>query len=162
MRIKIGNIFKVKLEDGTIRYFQYVGKDKSELNGDVIAIFKRTYPDTPVDPEIIIDDEIECFMHTSVLAGIKLGVWEQYSSLPPQIAEKDIFFRDSQDIGKYPRQHYVSHRWVIWAMNGERRYVGTLPEEYYNTDLGGIYAPKHVVYRLETGERPDKFYPDYC
>lgn len=41
IRIIKGGIFKVKLANGVIRYFQFVGKDKSELNSDVIAIFKN-------------------------------------------------------------------------------------------------------------------------
>lgn len=160
--IKKGNVFKVKLDNGLFRYFQFVGKDISELNGDVIAIFKGHYTNEPVNPATIVNDDIECFLHTSIIAGIELGLWERVYSLPVKIIEKEIIFKASQDVGLYPRQHFVSHRWVIWSMNDERRYVGTLPKEYYNADIGGIYAPKSVISRLETGESPDKFYPDYC
>lgn len=160
-RIIKGDIFKVLLKDGIIRYFQFIGRDRSELNGDVIVIFKKQYDNESNDPETITSDEIECFMHTSLLAGIKLGLWEKVHSLQVRIRECEVFFKESQDEGLYPRRHFVSHHWVVWAMNADRLYVGTLPEEYYNTDLGGIYAPIHVIYRLETGERPDRFYPDY-
>lgn len=77
IRIIKGNIFKVKLANGVIRYCQFVGKDKSELNSDVIAIFKKNYSEEPTSPEMVLNDTIECFMHTSVLAGVKLGLWER-------------------------------------------------------------------------------------
>ena len=162
IRIKKGDIFKVKLGNGIIRFFQFIGKDISELNGDVIAIFREHYYKEPTRPEMVLDDKIECFMHTSVLAGIKLGLWERVFSLPVTVSEKEIVFRTSLDYGLYPRQHVVSYRWVIWSMNSERCYIGTLPKEYYNSDLGGVFAPNHVIDRMETGEVPAKFYPDYC
>lgn len=139
IRIIKGDIFKVKLANGIIRYFQFIGKDNSELNGDVIAIFRKHHSKEPTSPEMVLDDKFECFMHTSVLAGIKLGLWERVISLPVTVLEKEIVFRTSLDYGLYPRQHVVSHRWVIWSMNGERHYVGTLPKEYYTSDLGGVF-----------------------
>lgn len=162
IRITKGSIFKVKLGDERIRYFQFLGKDKSELNGDVIAIFKNHYTNESVTPEMVANDEIECIMHTSVLAGIKLGLWERVFSSPIKIIEKEISFKTSLDYGLYPRQYIVSHRWVIWSMNEEKRYVGVLPKEHYNAALGCIYAPMHVISRLETGEEPAKFYPGFC
>lgn len=161
IRIKIGNVFKVRLPDGTIRYFQFIGKDLSELNGDVIAIFKTHFSDDCINEDEIANDEIECFMHTSVLAGIKLGLWERVFSLPIKIKESEIVFRFSLDSVLNPGLRCVSHKWVVWSMNNERKYVGTLPKNYYNADLGGVYAPIHVISRLETGEVPDKFYPTY-
>lgn len=162
IRIVKGNIFKVKLNDESIRFFQFIGKDQSELNGDVIAIFKKHYTNESITPEMVVDDSFDCFMHTSVLAGVKLGLWERVFSSPVRIIEKDVLFRSSLDYGLYPGQHFISHRWVIWSMNDQRHYVGTLPKDYYNVSLGGIYAPKHVISRLETGKEPALFYPDYC
>ena len=159
-RFAIGNVFKVELSDGRIRFFQFIGKDVSELNGDVIAIFKRHYLGEPYEEEVIVRDEVECFMHTSVGAGIKMGLWRIAFTSSIHIQEK-IVFRTSLDIGLYPFKRKVSHRWVVWQMNEERKFVGTLPKEYYNADLGGIYAPIHVISRLETGEAPDKYYPLY-
>ncbi len=161
IRVTKGTVFKVRLVNGDIRFFQFLGKDVSELNGDVIVIFKRHYTDGQCNMDEILQDEIECFMHTSVSAGVKSGLWEPVLTSPVSIPEAGIVFRTSQDIGQHPRQHFVSHRWVVWTMNGDRQYVGTLPREYYNADLGGVYAPIHVIRRLETGEEPDKYYPSY-
>ena len=159
--IKKGDFFKVELNSGEIRYFQFVDKDKTDLNGDVIRIFSRHYCVGGMESiEEILEDTVECYMHTSISMGIKLGFWSFYSKgVAPN--NLDIFFRTSDDVGLYPNQHFVSSNWVIWKMNGARQKVGKLPERFHSTDLGGIYAPQHVIYRLEHGEAPDQYYPLY-
>lgn len=159
-RIKKGDVFKVKLENGEIRYFQYIGKDSSELNGDVICIFKKHYTDECNQESIIMSDEIECYIHTTVSSGMKWGLWE-YAFSSPVKSEEGIFFRTSQDVGLFPRQIIVSHKWVVWEMNKERVFVGVLPKEYHSAEVGSIYSPEGVIKRLETGTLPMKFYPIY-
>lgn len=159
--VKIGDIYVVPLKNSSYRFFQFIGKDASELGGDVIRIFKQSNDKLEgVSIDSIVHDETECYMHTSVVAGIKLGLWEKYAN-SPEIGSLDVFFRSSQDYGKYPKQQIVSHNWVVWKMNGPRCFLGDLPELYYNIDIGGIYAPSHVIYRLTTGSIPDKYYPLY-
>lgn len=159
--IKKGDIYRVVLEDNTVRFFQYLGKDISALNGDVIRIFKHHYDNNIViNTEEIVSDSVEGYMHTSVIVGLNQGLWQKYSS-SSNLGSKDVLFRTSQDSGLYPFQHIVSHKWVVWKMNEERIFVGSLPSEYQGADLGGVYAPIHVVYRLATGKMPDKYYPDY-
>jgi len=160
IRVTKGNVFRVKLEDGTIRYFQFIGKDKTDLNGDVIAIFNTHYSIDESDCDRIIGDSVECFMHTSVRAGLKLGFWERVFSSRVLI-DNNITFRDSLDDGNYPYQHIVSHHWVVWNMNEERKYVGRLPKKYYRADVGGVFPPALVIKRMETGVLPLNFYPSY-
>ena len=159
--IKEGNIYKVLLKNKEVRYFQFIGKDISELNSDVIRIFKRHYQnEETLNPETIVNDEIECYMHTSIRAGLKLGLWEKVAFVM-NTGMKDVVFRESNDCGEHPFQQIVSHDWVIWRMNGERINVGELPPKYYHANIGGVYAPIHVVFRLETGNIPDRYYPLY-
>lgn len=159
--VKTGDIYIVRLEDSRLRLFQFIGKDSTDLGGDVIRIFKTSYQSLDsVCLDSIVHDDVECYMHTSVIAGIKLGIWEKYAQ-SPIVGSTEIFFRSSQDYGMYPKQHIVSHNWVVWKMNGPRVFLGDLPEEYYNIDIGGVYAPSHVLFRLTTGSVPDKYYPDY-
>ena len=42
-RVLSGNIFEVIVPNNQKRYFQYVCKDLSLLNGDVIRVFSRSY-----------------------------------------------------------------------------------------------------------------------
>ncbi|MBP5506204.1 MAG: hypothetical protein J6X89_08945 [Bacteroidales bacterium] len=159
--VKRGTILKASLEDGTVRFFQFVGQDSSDLNGDVIRIFARHYDGaTSVAATDIVNDAVECYMHTIVSVGLELGLWEQYADIA-DVGNLDIYFRTSEDFMSAPGPSFVSHKWVVWKMNGERNFVGTLPVEYRSADLGGVYAPKHVLYRLSTGQIPDKFYPGY-
>lgn len=161
VRLSKGDLFKVTLENGVIRFFQFIGKDKTDLNSDVIRIFSSHYTEeNTLSNEQIINDEIECHMHTSVLAGIKMGTWFYYSHSEIKNLS-GIYFRTSEDVGLHPLQHYVSHRWVVWEMNGERLRVGYLPEKYHSADIGGIYAPIHIIYRLVNGLIPDRYYPSF-
>lgn len=161
-RIKKGDVFKAKLENGEIRYFQYIGKDSSELDGDVICIFKTHYAEEAGNQENkILDDEIESYIHTSVSLGVKWELWEYaFSALPK--SEKGIYFRTSMDIlnSGHP-DNIVSHDWVVWEMNKRRKSVGILPKKYHHVDIGGVYAPTHVMELLETGLHPDRGYPTY-
>ena len=159
--IKEGDVYKVLLENNEVRFFQFIGKDISEMSSDVIRIFKRHYKkEDALNPEAIVNDEIECYMHTSVRAGLKLGLWEKVA-IVMGIGTKDIYFRESNDCGEHPYQQVVSHDWVVWRMNSERITVGELPPKYYHADIGGIYAPIHVIFRLKTGNIPDRFYPSF-
>ena len=38
---KIGDIFQIKVDDIHAKYFQYIANDKTELNSDVIRVFKK-------------------------------------------------------------------------------------------------------------------------
>ena len=163
--VKKGYIYKVELEDGTIRYFQYIGKDKSDLNSDVICVFKKHYTESDGDSlsvGTIVNDDIECYMHTSVSAGVKLGLWSRIFTTSPFLHEKRIFFRSSQDILSIrPNQPpIVSYRWFVWEMNGERRFVGRLRKKYHHYDIGMVFSPYSVISRLKTGKEPE-YYPIY-
>jgi hypothetical protein len=159
--LRKGNIYKVQLEEGTVRFFQFIGKDSSNLYGDVIRIFRKHYriEDKPV-PDTIIADTIECYMHTTIHLGVKMKLWELYAN-SPEVGTEDIVFRSSQDVGKTPYQVYVSSNWTEWRMNHERVWVGDLPHEYVSASIGCVYSPKSVIKRLITGSTPDKYYPTF-
>lgn len=155
---KIGDIYRVHLENSVVRFMHSIAKDDSELHSDVLRIFRRHYgPDENPSIDTILNDEVECYMHTYARYGLKWNIWEKYGY---RLVDKEqlgpIWFRASQDVGKYPLQQIVSKNWVVWSINGPRVYVGKLPEEFHSADLGGVYAPEHIVYRLKTGEPPDK------
>lgn len=38
---KIGDIFSVTLDNGNLRFFQYIANDSSCLGGSVIRVFKK-------------------------------------------------------------------------------------------------------------------------
>ena len=160
-RTFVGDIFIVRTDVG-IRFFQFIGKDKCLLGADVIRIFSRTYNNDSIPTvEIVLNDRIECYMHTSVSAGVKLNYWEKFAS-SKELGQEEVFFRSSKDDLNGSHKGIVSKRWIVWKMNGERLFVGELPISYQNADLGIVYAPKWVFYRIETGlDIEAKNYPRY-
>lgn len=127
----------------------------------MIRIFSRRYSSSDeVSVETIINDTVECQMHTSVKAGLDDGLWHHYSDALI-MNPAPILFRISEDYGLYPGQQIVSQRWVIWEMNRDRNRTGVLQDAYHCADLGGVYAPKHVMARLIIGVDPVKYYPSY-
>jgi hypothetical protein len=40
-RLKVGDVFEVSIDTTHKRYFQYIGNDSSQLNMDVIRVFKK-------------------------------------------------------------------------------------------------------------------------
>lgn len=42
--VKKGDVFFVKINDTSKRYFQYITNDLKQLNSDVIRVFKTIYP----------------------------------------------------------------------------------------------------------------------
>lgn len=163
--VKKGYIYKVELEDGTIRYFQYIGKDKSYFNADVICVFKKHYTEGNGDNlsvDTIVNDDIEFYTHTFVSAGVKLELWSRVFTNSPVIHENRIFFRRTPDIIKIRANQppVVSYRWYVWEMNREERFVGWLRKKYHQYDVGGVYSPYSVVERIKTGKEPE-YYPIY-
>ena len=156
-RLLPGNIFEVMVPNDQKRYFQYVCKDLSQLNGDVIRVFSRSYAMnfSPMAEEIICD-EVDCYMHTAV----KFGLWSHYGR-SKDMSSKDVYFRDSNDYGHYPGERIVSHNWTVWKINGEREYVGTLPEEYYSAYIGLLFSPFSAAYRISHGRYKMLYYPLY-
>mgnify|MGYP003609227087 FL=1 len=160
-RVLSGNIFEVIVPNDQKRYFQYVCKDLSLLNGDVIRVFSRSYAMTasPTVEEIICD-EVDCYMHTAVGAGVKFGLWTYYGR-SKNVGSKEVYFRDANDYGHYPGERIVSHNWTVWKINGERKYVGTLPEEYYSAYIGLLFSPFSAAYRITYGRYKMLYYPLY-
>ena len=60
---RIGDIFSVTLDNGKLRFFQYIAKDISCLNSPVIRVFKREYPAGYIlNADEVVADEV-VFMH---------------------------------------------------------------------------------------------------
>lgn len=158
---KIGNIYEVVIGESHKRFFQFIGRDTANLNSDVIRIFNHLYlfSENP-SVDCIINDKIDCYMHTSVHAGVKFGKWKHVGK-SSNIGDLNIYFRTSDDYGFFPRQKIISYHWTVWEMSGERIRVGKLPRKYYDAPIGMIYSPDSVVYRVEHQQYSNSFYPDY-
>lgn len=157
-----GDIFSVITESGAKRYFQFVTKDTSEFDSDVIRIFKKVYPiDSSPSTAEIVGDTIECYMHTMVSWGLYLGLWTRSGS-DDNIGKLDISFRRSKDYGRFSLfEKRVSNNWEVWTMNQPKQSVGMLPESHYSADIGDIGSPSTVLKRINEGYFPSEWYPLY-
>lgn len=158
--VKVGDIFEVPMQSGKKGYVQYIGNDMTQLNSNVIRVFKRRESiDTVPDIEAIVKDEIEFYAHvTGMEFGVKDKSWEKigYSSDVGDL--KKPLFRDSRDYGNPLVK--VSNEWYVWRINETSVYVGKLKGEYTKADVGIVVWPKDIIARMETGKYLF-FYPDY-
>ena len=160
-RLQVGNIYEFVLPNENKRYFQFIGKDSTQLYGHVIRIFQKEYgkSETPTVEEIIAGN-VEIYAHTFVNGGVTLGFWK-YFGISKDTGSLDIVFRDAEDYGERPRENFVSHKWYVWKMNGPMVDVGTLPPKYYTAPVGLVFSPYSVKDYLENGTYGMKYYPDY-
>ena len=160
---KIGDVFSVKIDENSKKYFQLIAFDLTQLNSDVIRAFKRIYPiDANPDLLEIVTGEVEFYAHCVTKWGVKLGYWEKAGHIKEVGSLNHILFRDTNDcvckIGEEPIK--VSHNWYVWKINEEFRDVGKLIDENRKAEIGLVINPESIVHRMRTGVY-DGFYPDF-
>ena len=158
---KIGDVFSAQLGEKTKKYFQYVANDLTQLNSDVIRAFKKTYSlEENTDLSVLVNDEVDFYAHCVTKWGIKLGYWEKVGNVA-DVGRVNVLFRNTSDWGpKAGEQVKVSHRWWIWKINQEHKYVGKLEGENQKAEIGIVISPDSIVHRIKTG-RYDFVYPEY-
>jgi hypothetical protein len=158
---KIGEVFAVRLDDDSCKYFQYVANDLTQLNSDVIRAFKATQPilQKPDFPEIL-RGEVDFYAHCAVNLGVKLNLWEKVGRVA-DVGRVDVLFRGTRDYGWRPGEEVrVSHNWYIWRVNEPRRDVGELLGAHREAEIGLVMSPYDIVERMRTGEYGG-VYPGY-
>ena len=155
---KIGDIFSIAIDENKKKYFQYVTNDHTQLNSDVIRVFKTFYS-TIVDPDLntIINDQVDFYAHCVTKWGIKLGYWTKYGNVA-EVGKVDTLFRTSGDHGNL--SIVISENWWVWKVNEPRKYVGKLEGENRNAEIGSVIPPDSIVHRMRTGKY-DFVYPQY-
>jgi len=158
--IEPGELFSFIPSSGLKHYFQFIAKDTTANGSDVIRIFKTTYPqDTNPTTKEIVEDDVECYMHTMVSWGLYLGLWTR-NGIDGNIGRMDITFRRSKDYGRFPLfEKRISSNWEVWTINQPKQDVGILPKEYYSADIGDIGSPTMVLRRINEGFFPSPWYP---
>lgn len=144
--VKIGNIYEIRVPDGQLVYFQYIGKDKTQLYGDVIRVFKGRYKQRP-SIDVIISDMVAFYQHTFVRMGVKDGSWERIGH-SEDLGDMDIWFR----VNKSYLKDYGPESWEIWKYNNPRKFVGVLPTDFQKADIGFLDPPSYVIQRIIDGE----------
>jgi hypothetical protein len=162
-RIDIGSIFRVELSNETVAYFQYIGLDFVQLNSEVIAVFKKRYSKNE-NPELnlIVNDDIEFYVHTMIKLGVKKKLWEKIGDIPLNKSLVNPIFRDSIDYGykKGEERKEISSNWRIWSM-GDNEFIkkNKLTENEKRSGIGLIINPLGVI-KMMSGEKYPPLYPE--
>ena len=155
---KIGDVFSVKINDSSKKYFQYIVSDLTQLNSDVIRAFKKVHPvnANPDDLSEIVNGEVEFYAHCVTKLGLKMGYWEKIGNTNDVGNFDDVLFRSSGD----NPQTKVSQDWWVWKINEEQRQVGKLEGENRKAEVGSVIPPDSIVHRMQTGKY-DFVYPEF-
>lgn len=154
---KIGDVFKVKIDNNSNKYFQYIISDLTQLNSDVIRAFKKAYP-ININPDLseIVNGEVEFYAHCVTKLGLKMKYWESVGNNNNVGSFDNVLFRCSGD----NPQIKVSDNWWIWKINEEQKPVGKLEGENRKAEIGSVIPPDSIVHRMQTGKY-DFVYPGY-
>lgn len=153
---KIGDVFVAKLDDGRKKYFQLVAFDLTQLNSDVIRVFKTLYEgNTNTNLSEIINDEVDFYAHCITTLGIKFDFGEWVGNLS-EVGSVDVLFRSSSDSPKTK----ISNNWWVWKVNEQQQYVGKLEGTNKVAEVGSVMSPDSIVYRMKTGKY-DFVYPEF-
>jgi hypothetical protein len=161
---KIGDVFSVKIDENSKKYFQLIAFDLTQLNSDVIRAFKKAYPiRTNPDLSEIVIGEVEFYAHCVTKWGVKMGIWEKAGNISTVGELSHILFRNTNDYGCKEGEEpiRISHNWYVWNINEKFRDVGILTGENQKAEIGIVMDAESIVYRMHTGEYDFKFYPGY-
>ena len=161
---KIGDVFSVKINEGSKKYFQLIAYDLTQLNSDVIRAFSTVYP-INLNPDLseIVEGEVEFYAHCVTKFGVKMGLWEKVGSNKNIGETNHILFRDSDDYGVGPGEKPVkiSSNWYVWHINDvDFTDVGKLKGKNRKAEIGIVISPYSIVERIKTGKY-DFFYPGF-
>lgn len=158
--VRIGDIFRVKLDNDMVGFFQYVTKDNIDLGSAVIRVFKTHYPSNQeISLNDIILDDVDFYTHVFPRAGLILEVWEKVGHAKILNKEKleDLIFgichNEIYDRVNVKLIHVNPlQNWKIWKINDEWIEIGSLPEYLHDKiNYGCVYSPMRIKERMETG-----------
>ena len=161
---KIGDVFSVKIDGGSKKYFQLIAFDLAQLNSDVIRAFKKVYS-TDDNPDLseIINGEVEFYAHCVTKSGVKLNLWEKVGNTAEIGDTAHILFRCTNDYGSKLGEEpiKISEKWYVWHINDEKfTRVGKLTGENRKAEIGVVVNPYDIVERIKTGKY-NFFFPDF-
>ena len=162
-RTKIGDIFSVKIDENTKKYFQLIAFDLTQLNSDVIRAFKKQYTiDENPALEKIIQEEVDFYAHCVADLGKKMKLWERIGNITDVGSLNHILFRGTSDYGVWINDEpiKISQDWYVWKINESFRDVGKLKDDNRKAEIGVVVTPDDVVERMKTGKY-SFFYPDF-
>ncbi len=159
LTVKEGDVFEVPLEGNKKGYFQFIMLDLTQLNSEVIRIFKNRY-EANESPglESIIKDEVQCYAHVVVKFGVKMNLWGKAGNVAIEPNIEAPYFRMADDDDDPNVQRKVSSRWRVWQVGEDFQFVGKLNDKYRKYDIGLVLNPYDII-ELFKGNKILEFYP---
>jgi hypothetical protein len=161
---KIGDVFSVKLDDNSKKYFQLIAFDLTQLNSDVIRAFKTVYPiNATPDLVEVVNGAVEFYAHCITKLGLKMNFWEYVGNITEIGTIKDILFRDTSNYGSKAGEKpiKVSNNWYVWHINDKDfTRVGKLEGENQKSYIGIVINPLGIIELLKGNKYPIN-YPGY-
>ena len=160
---KKGDIFSIKIDEDHKKYMQYIANDSTQLNSDVIRVFKKTFLINEMpNLDVVVNDDVDFYAHCVVNLGVKLGVWEKIGKNENLGSLESILFRGTKDyghrVGEQPIK--ISNNWYIWKINDiDFTKIGKIGN-YKKADIGIIVTPFDILDRIRFGKYVF-FYPEY-
>lgn len=151
--VKIGNIFSVDVDNQHKRFFQFICRDLTILNSDVIRSFKTRYPkDSEPDIDTIVSDEVDFYAHTSVRAGVNMNLWHKVGN-SKNLGEdsiKDVIFAS---LTPSSRDNVLMDKsvWRLSRVNDKMRRAYSYEIQGIRLEFGFVMAPDRIVNRLKYG-----------
>ena len=160
---KIGDVFKVEINESQVKYFQLIAFDLLQLNSDVIRGFESIYlkTDSP-SIEQIVNDKTAFYAHCVTKFGIKMNLWEKVGNSNQVGNLENIIFRSSDDYGDERfRDETISENWHIWKLGDENfTKIKKLEGENRNSFIGMVINPLGII-ELIKGNKYPPLYPDF-
>jgi hypothetical protein len=146
---KVGDVFCANIDGKHKRYLQYIVSDLTQLNSDVVRVFKEKYP-IDAEPKLdeVVKGEVDFYVHCVVSGGVKRGLWEKVGKCADVGDIENIIFKDK---GEYNREEQDD--WYIWKINQDFIPVSidNLKRIYKNSYFGIVLTPETIYHKLKFG-----------
>lgn len=146
-KTKIGDVLECKLNNDLKCYIQYVASDISQLNCDVIRVFKKVYNvSDPPSLTSILKDEVLFYSHCDTIAGIREGIWSLFGKSSDVGDISTVSFRTP--LNPKDMDDPSSCGWVVWNVNENRVIIDNLTREQESYSLGYVFPVKFVFQKI--------------
>ena len=151
---KIGDVFEVKISDTEKKYMQYIVSDLTQLNSDVLRIFKHVYQinETPTLEEIVKDD-VDYYTHGDSRFGGKMNAWTLYGNINDVGDYSNVWFKSKRDYTNEKNED----DWHVWKIGGEQNHADLRKTKELKAYLGLVNPYTSILYRLKTGHEEGVF-----
>lgn len=143
VRLRVGDVFAMRLADGLVRYGQYLHEHERE--GSLVQVFRAATPEVLPVEEVIGTGALFPPVYVGLRPAIREGRWHVIGRAPVEGFVHPLF-RDHSN----PSPGKNSPSWWIWDGTTETR-IGELPSEYRALEMRGSWGYELLENRILKG-----------